>query len=742
MTSIKHPLALLSASSVVALSVLATPSAPALAQSASALDEITVIARKRSESLQDVPAAVTAFTSQTIEDAGIERPSDFINLTSNVTMIEVQNAGNAFVVMRGISQNRNSEPSVAVVIDGVQQVNPAQFSQELFDIEQIEVLKGPQGALYGRNAIGGAIVVQTKKPTDEFEGKFKLGYDSGDGFRTQASLSGPLSDKVKFRVAGSFIDIDGYLDNTYLNEEADPMRDTALRGQLMWDVSDKLSVDVRASASKFEGQGFYYNIVPNVAGFNWNGPGDGDANDTSLPIRVNNRGLNEREMMSLALKIDYDTSAGRLTSISSYDEIEEINTGDAWNFLPRDIAGIPVFFCGGNPDCDQNQSQFLDVEAWSQELRLTSHEDDKVNWIIGAYAIGTERFISTGNMSDLGNGVFPVYRTPSTNALNPQATFLADSQDNFAWALFADLTYQTTEALEVNVSLRYDRDRREQTTETPQNYLVDATGTAIAGAATGQVRSEIFDELQPKVTLSYAMNDDITLYGGYSTGFRSGGFNQTGVGTLAARPGVSDIFEAEVAKTYELGMKSTLLDGQLVLNAALFTTDTENSYFFYYDATTSTQNLGNINEGELNGLEIDGAFNVTENLSVNFGYGYTDSEIVNFPTASKIGNHMPGVSESTTNIGVQYTAQMAAGAEMMVRLDYQNIGDTYWDTDDTKRDPVDLVDARMSYSFGDNALTLWGRNITDEEYNGEYSPGGFVYKAKPARWGLDFTRKF
>ena len=709
---------------------------------AQVIDEIQVIARKRSESLQDVPAAVTAFTSANIEDAGIERPSDFINLTSNITLIEVQNAGNAFVVLRGISQNRNSEPSVAVVVDGVQQVNPAQFNQELFDIEQIEVLKGPQGSLYGRNAIGGAIVIQTKKPTDEFEGNFKIGYDSGEGYRSQLSLSGPISDKVKYRLSASSVDIDGYLDNTFLNEKADPYKDMSLRGRLLFEPTNNLSIDMRASVSKLETQGFYYNIVPNIAGFNWNGPGDGDANDTSLPIRVNNPGINERDMTSFSMKIDYEMDAGTLTATSSFDQLEEINTGDAWNFLPRAEAGIPVFFCGGNPNCDQNQSQFLDVESWSQEIRFAAEPSSKISWIAGVYAIGTERFISTGNMSDLGNGVFPVYSVPSTNPLNPQVTFLADSQDNLAWALFADLTYQVTDATELNVSLRYDEDEREQTTQTPQNFLVDAGGNSIAGAQTGAMRKVTFDEMQPKITLRHDFSDDVTIYGGYSTGFRSGGFNQTGVGVLAARPGVKDIFDAETATTVELGFKSKLIEDRLSLNGAVFMTETENSYFFYYDATTSTQNLGNIDEGELQGFELDGVFILTDEFQLNFGYGYTDSEIADFATASSIGNKMPGVSESTTNLGLHYVKELANEGELMVRIDYQNIGDTYWDTVNTKRDPVDLFDARVSMTFGDMTFSLWGRNLSDEEYNAEYSPGGFVYKAKPRRWGLEAVKRF
>ena len=196
-------------------------------------DDIVVTALRRNENLQDVPAAITAFTAETIETAGIERPIDFINLTSNVNLVETQNAGNAFIVIRGITQARNSEPSVAVIVDGVQQVNPAQFNQELFDIEQIEVLKGPQGAVYGRNAIGGAIVIRTRQPSDEFEGQIRAGIDNGFSYWVRGGISGPISDTLRFRLAGSWLDSEGFLDNPFLGEEADPVEDFSVRGTLL-----------------------------------------------------------------------------------------------------------------------------------------------------------------------------------------------------------------------------------------------------------------------------------------------------------------------------------------------------------------------------------------------------------------------------------------------------------------------------------------------------------------------------
>jgi iron complex outermembrane receptor protein len=293
-----------------------------LAQS-SALEEITVTARRRSESFQDVPVTITAFDQQQIEAAGIERPQDFISLTPNVTLVETQNQGTSFIVVRGISQARNSEPSVAVLVDGVLMSNPAQFTQELFDVQQIEVLKGAQGAVYGRNAIGGAIVITTREPGETLEGRVKLGYDSGPATRLQVSGDGPVggSDALKFHAALSYYDTDGYIDNPFLGEEADPYQDISARGRLLWEASDRLSLDTRVYLSQVETQALFFNIV-------------GDVNDTSLPVRVNNAGQNDRDLSQVSLKLDYETDGGVFTAITSFDTIEEILTGDQFDFLP------------------------------------------------------------------------------------------------------------------------------------------------------------------------------------------------------------------------------------------------------------------------------------------------------------------------------------------------------------------------------------------------------------------------
>jgi iron complex outermembrane recepter protein len=699
-----------------------------------ATGDIIVTATRRAAAAQDVPAAIQAFTSQAIDSAGIEKPIDFIGLTSNVNLVETQNAGNAFIVIRGITQARNSEPSVAVIVDGVQQVNPAQFNQELFDIEQIEVLKGPQGGLYGRNAIGGAIVIRTKQPTDTFEGRFKAGIDNGFGYTLQGGVSGPISDKVKFRVAANWYDTDGFIKNTFLNEDADPVKDFGVRGALLVQATDQLSFDLRASYNRLETQALYFNIV-------------NDVNDTSKLVRVNNRGQNDRDLVNVSLKITHESDIGTFTSITSYDTVSEILTGDAFDFLPiRDsfFFNLFEFLFGAGNGFDLNQSQFLDVKAWSQEFRFTSPSDQPFRWIVGGYMVGTDRYISTGNMIDTNQGVFPVYRTPSTNPRNPQFSFLADKQTNFAWAMFANASYDITDQLTFDVSLRYDKDRRKNTTLTPTNFLPNVPG--FPPGRTGEVRRKSFDAWQPKFTITYEPTDTLTVYGGFSKGFRSGGFNQTGVGAVAASNGivgVEDIFKAETAETFEIGAKAQAFDKRLNIAASAYTTKSKNSYFFVFLAANSTQNLGNVPEVQLKGFEIDASARVFPGFDLNVGVGYTFSDIKKFADPTVNGNEAPLVSRYTLNLGGQFTHAITDEVIGVARVDYRRIGRTWFDiANSTSRDPVDLVNLRVGLEYKNVTLTGFAENLFDERYNAEFSPGGFVFKARPRRYGAELLAKF
>jgi iron complex outermembrane receptor protein len=748
---------------VLALSII-TPSLILISSSANAqsgssdiIEEILVTARRRDENVKDVPVSMTAFTAQDIESAGIELPHHAIALTPNVTVIQVQNAGNSFVTIRGVSQARNSEPSVATLVDGVLMSNPAQFNQELFDIQQIEILRGPQGAVYGRNAIGGAILINTRKPSDEFEGRVIAGYDNGPGYKLQGVFSGPFggSDTFKYRASFSYKDTDGYIDNVFLGEEADPYEDLSGRLRLLYEPSDNFSADFRASFSNLETQALYYQIRSPNPDIGFGSPalghGSGDphsVNDTSLPVRVNNAGVNERDLTNVSLKLDWHSDAGTFTSITSFDTLEELLTGDAFDFEP--IADSFLFTWLGL--FDQNQSQFLDMDTVSQEFRFASSADRRARWILGAYAIQTDRFISTGNMFDTGGGVFPVFYEPrgafpgdlGTDPVNPSWTFLADSQDNFAWAVFGEIAYDFSDSFELAFSLRYDEDERENTTLTPTAFLPGGAGT------TGEVRTHTWDDLQPRLSLRYIASDSMTWYGSLSRGFRSGGFNQTGVGFFAPLEGITgvgDLFDQEISETIEGGFKGIFNDGRLSTNLSLFHTRAEGTYFFIFVFGNSTQNLGNLLEVEYTGLEFELAANLAEGFDVNLGIGYTDSEITNSLHAPDIGDNAPNVSEYTVNLGANWVRPMGGDKEFFLRGDFQIIGDTaffdFEQEDTNDRDPVNLLDMRLGIRAPGNwAVTLWGRNLLDEDYHTEYSTFGFVFKAQPLTWGVDFTKNF
>src|SRR3984957_2074928 len=365
---------LLIPAAVFGITVMAEPvwaqTAPASA-SAPALEEIVVTARKRNENFQDVPVTMDVFTAQEIAAAGIESPRDFIAMVPNMTLVETQNIGNSFITIRGISQARNSEPSVAVLVDGVLETNPYEFTQGLYDIQQIEVLKGPQGALYGRDAIGGAIIIRTADPSDHFEASTRVRVGNGLSEKAQVAVSGPIDSEgtLKYRASLNFYNTDGYLENTYLDRKADPYRDYSGRLRLLWKPSDQWSADLRFFRDRVDTTAYYY-VIPRADEANpfssFSTPPN--ANDISSPIQNNNLGSDNRDITDIALKLDYNLDFGTFTSTSDYNFTKEIDTGDAYDFRPVTTSIFYNYFAplyyGGLPASDggpfdESQSQFI-----------------------------------------------------------------------------------------------------------------------------------------------------------------------------------------------------------------------------------------------------------------------------------------------------------------------------------------------------------------------------------------------
>jgi iron complex outermembrane receptor protein len=388
-------------------------------------------------------------------------------------------------------------------------------------------------------------------------------------------------------------------------------------------------------------------------------------------------------------------------------------------------------------------------------VRYTSREDQRFRWIVGGEIFSTQRFISTGNQYDFGTtDVQPIYYVPNSPAYAPngQISFLSDGQHQFAWAGYIDTSTDITSQLELSLNLRFDHDHRKDTTDTPQYFL---TSAGIPGH-TGDARADTWSAFQPQAILKYQWNDNLSVYVDYSRGFRSGGFNQTGVATAAAAAGfdnVGDTFGAEIASTYEAGFKSRWFDDHLIVNGSAYTTSDHNDYYFVFLASNSTQNLGNIDRVRFTGFDLDTTARLNENWAANAGFGLTDSKITSFPGSSSalvVGAKAPLVSDYTFDAGIQYDRALWSGWNFMTRLDYNLIGPTTFvipvpaagEPVPKQRDAVSLFNLRMSVQSDDWQFTAWSKNLFNKIYNTEYSTGGFLFKAEKRTWGLEITKHF
>jgi len=665
------------------------------------LEEIVVTAEARAENLQDVPVAVTAFSAQDIADAGIESTADFIALTPNVSFDDSFTIGNSFVAIRGVAQINNADSPVAIVVDGVPQNNQKQFKMDLYDIERIEVLKGPQGALYGRNAIGGAINIVTKAPSEEFEGFVSLGTGNGGSNKIQASISGPIAeDKLFFRLSGSYKESDGLIDSTFLGTEVDFFESTDFRGKLIWHATDSITVDLRLATSSLKGGAIYDSAF-------WDNTGPDNTNEERYPVS-DILGDSERNIDEVTFKFDWATDAGSLTYIGGYTDIEENYFGDLDFCNPVDCP--QGFFGFGQVD----QMQDLQVKLLSHELRWTSPDDQRFRWAAGAFMIGTDRTLSTlATLVDLGNS--PIVMSTEDN-------------DNNAFAVFAQFEYDITEHFELSASIRYDEDEREQT-----------------DIATGVTRKATYDATQPKVTLTWTPADNQLLYATYANGFRSGGFN--GIGGRE--------FDAESLDNFEIGYKSTWMDDRLLLNMAAYRAESENFQFFFVDINAGgAQVIDNLDEVTLIGFEVEVEALLTADWSIFGALGIQDSDIQSFdpalPVPASIGNRTPKTTRDSLNLGTQVRFSLGDRLDGSLRIDYERRGDKYWHTDNVDvMDPVNILNARIGIGSDNWNLMLWGRNLTDEFFFEDFNaqpftglPWNIGWPTRPRTYGIEFRYDF
>lgn len=551
--------------------------------------EIISISRKRPESLQQVPIAVTALSAKDIESAGVERPADFISLIPNISIVDAANVGDTQVSIRGIVSTRDAESTFAYVVDGVLITNPNGFNEELLDIEQIEVLKGPQGALYGRNAVSGAIIVTTKEPSEDLEGSVRFGLGNNNTQRITGVISGGLSDSMRGRLTVNKSSTDGHYTNIFTgaDDSVDFLEDLSIKGRLMWDVSDDFSLDMRFARSEVEGGAINFNAVFALPSFEtaFVQPAYfADVNDHNFVFAFNVPGENEQETTEFSIKADMDLDGFDVTGVLAYNDLEEYLLSDGTsasfygyeltaqcqtdratlNNAPEAIGGagrtdlfgdffapFGVFQPGVEftgvygpytpTACDGYQYQNRSQSDFSGELRFTSDDNDEAyRWIAGVYFAEIERDVVVAYGADTGQG-FLRQSYVSPTGPNPTDLLFDDTFDTSVLSAFGQVEYDVTEQLELAVALRYDYEDRSVSNNVPNvsasglniNTIVDGNVGPINPAFTANPdgipdRDRSFAQWQPKFTLAYDASENMNWYASYGVGFRSGGFNSIG----------------------------------------------------------------------------------------------------------------------------------------------------------------------------------------------------------------------
>ncbi len=830
--------------SLVAAGVISILAAAQASAAEIQLEEIVVTARQREERLQDVPVTVRAFGATEIRAAGIERPTDFINLTPGVAQVQTAEAGDLQVVIRGINTGRDAETNFALVIDGVLQTNPNALNQELANVTQIEVLKGPQGALYGRNAVAGAMIITTRKPGDSLEFDVTAGYGTENTYRGSFYAGGPLSENTSGGIGAYIRSTDGHWENTFLNCDdcVDFFEEYGVTGRLVHRIGETGEVDIKAKYSKLDAGAINFNASlalqeAALAGFGdvfWADPNKHDF------VYINNvEPQNEQENINLSIKADFDVGANTLTAVVAYNDQTNYFLTDGTSaafFLysltqsciqsndarSQDTPLPPPFFYAnptgffvesflppyGPTTCDGYQYQQRDQKDASIELRLTSPGDQAFRWVAGLYAADIERRVVVSQGSDSGQGFLaqPLVRTGGPN---PTDLLYDDTFNSTVVAGFGQLAYDVTDNVEVALALRYDREEREVDNNVPKippqtpgffgtndwinpAYVQDPTLNAIPS------RSRTFSQMQPKLSLNWKASEQVTLFTSYGYGFRSGGFNSTGVNATVelfysglclgdTRPpplnfpvctgnnrslqNVNDDFEKEVSKAFEAGFKAILLDGSLSVNGAVFQTDLENMQFFNFFAGPFglLRVVTNAEEATIQGFELDARWRATEWLTLFAGYAYTDTEIDRYDGRPYTkGNKIPYAPEYTANAGLDISVPIGGGDwTVNARLDGQFMGETWFSTvqenkvpnlftgfgfgqgefSKQKRESYATMNARLGVSNGAWTVTAWGRNITDENYLQEIIPapefgGSFIHDSPGSSFGLDVSYSF
>jgi iron complex outermembrane recepter protein len=740
---------------------------PTFAQSSPALEETLVTAQKRVQSLRDVPVSVNAVSNEKIESAGltsVERLADYIP-SFNMTQTGI----GTNIAIRGISSgvNQGFEQSAAQFVDGVH-YGRAQLARAPFlDIAQIEVLRGPQSILFGKNSTAGAVSITTAKPTNEREGKLTLLYEPEHGEQdTRLVLSGPITDTLGGRLAILQSSIDGFMENTTLNRDESQEENRVVRATLQWKPTDDWNIILKAEDGSFDSEGRNIEAIKPVSNPGENGKftpyaealkfltqGAYNLDSSHDWKRQSNGDYSYNDTENVTLTIERNLSEHTLTSVTGYNAYNYTELCDC------DFTGAPGF----------NIASAEDYSQFSQELRIASAEDGTFSYMGGLFFqsseldfhdeihVPTNSFIPTAFQSRIGAARAQLLRGASTQRDFQQDTDLA--------AIFLQGTWNFSDFSRVTLGARYTEENknamRHQYHLSADNQ-VQPVGTpgddynVIWGLFNVEPYAPIYGDrkeskLTPSITFQHDLNSTDMLYLSYTTGFKSGGFdvranshpitsiNNAYDFTIPTAPkpiqGTFE-FKDEQVINYEIGGKFVLAEGSAELNVALFRSEFTDMQTSQFDGKLSF-NVGNAGAAVVQGLEVDGRWALTDNLLMRGGVAFIDFEYTDFPTSQcyfgQVDNIDPkgdGVCDATGqsreftpelqgNIGWDYTVHFSNGLKVVNTLDLI-FSDEYLTTPSLdpkmKQEAYTKINARIGLSNSDETweLALIGKNLTDQ----------------------------
>jgi iron complex outermembrane receptor protein len=743
------------------VAVFGTANAQEEEQNTGQLEEVLVTATHRTENIQDIAVSVTAISGAELDKADIFDPATIALRVPNMTYGEFA-PGQAIISLRGVNSADDGaglDNSIALFLDGVYIGRSAAINFDMFDLERIEVLRGPQGTLFGRNAIGGAINVVTSKPSDEFVAKVGATVGNEGILRYRGLVSGAFSESLAGKLSFTHREHDGWVRNVLLNRDIADEDTSSIRGQLRFQSTNSdwlLSGDWMEDNRDDMGRTPMVNRAPLLQILAANG-GGGD-----WETAISRNGFSDRNAWGVSLQGDIEFGRGVLTTITAYRHADT-----DWE-MPS--VGAPLGAIG-QPFDEVIDDIVEDIDTFSQELRWTSLLEGNFQYTAGLYYMNEdtdriEQFFITraGTFDDPDNPFRQTAQGPQDNIGNEYAQ-TANETDSYA--AYADVTWQPSDKWSFSLGARYTIDKKDYTAISVNCDLVRDNDPSIIGtqfenwpACNGMggslnIIAEAFEvnpsddwnDFSPRLAAQYFAHDSLMFFGTVSKGFKSGGFaGSQGIESVASNP-----VDPETVWNYELGMKSDFFDRSLRLNVTAFYMDYQDLQIVRFGpvegSAFGTFITTNIGSADIYGLEIESTWLVTENFQLSGHLALLDTEandlIINGQDLS--GTELRQAPEMSYNIMADYFLPSGIGA-WNFHLEFSHVDEQLNDYlfTATVIDEQNLLDARIGWTSnsGQWEVGLWAKNLTDEAYFAHsyvIGPGAIGVWGPPRTYGVTAT---